>query len=273
MLKHVLKTSLGSAVLVLAASNLSQVAAEPLSGDMIAAKMHQRAEGDAVRRTLYMELTNKRGKVRKRSAKVFRRHKDEQKETVIRLESPRSVRGMAFLTHDRTDPSKDDEQWLYMPALKKVRRIPASDRGDYFLGTDFSYNDVKEELKFEPTDYVFRYEDSYEVEDQQFHRISGEPSSAAIAKELGYGGFKAIVAAESWMPIDILFLDLKGEPLKQIYVKDIKRVDGIWSPRLIEVENLQSGHRTKFTYSDVIYTDSLPERLFTVRALRSERSK
>lgn len=273
MLNRAFKTSLGSAVLVLAVTNLSQGAVEPLSGRMIAEKMYERAEGDAVRRTLHMELTNKGGKTRKRSAKVYRRHTEGQKETVIRLESPRSVRGMAFLTYDRSDPSKDDEQWLYLPALKKVRRIPASDRGDYFLGTDFSYNDVKEELKFEPTDYVFRYEDSYAVEDKEFHRISGEPSSGAVAKELGYGGFKAIIAAESWMPVDILFLDLKGQPLKQIYVKDVKLVDGIWSPRLIEVENLQTGHRTKFTYSEVIYTNSLPETLFSVRSLRSGRGK
>lgn len=240
-----------------------------LTGDYIAAKMHDRREGDAVERTLFMDLVNKNGKVRQRSAKVFRRSTAEQKQTVIRFDTPRSVKGMAFLTHDHSAKAAADEQWLYMPAMKKVRRIPSSKRGDYFLGTDFTYNDVKEELKFEPGDYVFTYENSYTNAGQTFHRISGAPSNKLIAKELGYGAFKATVAEQSWMPVDIVFFDEDQKPLKRINVGDLESIDGIWTALAIEVEHLQTGHITRFSYSDISYSEALPNDLFAVRSLKS----
>lgn len=240
-----------------------------LTGDYIAQKMHARAEGQAVERSLLMQLTDKRGKVRKRSATVFRRRAGDQKQTVIRFDKPRSVKGMAFLTHDRIAKDAADEQWLYMPAMKKVRRIPASKRGDYFLGTDFTYNDVKEELKFEPGDYLFKYIESFEKDGARYHRIAGKPSTPAVGKELGYGGFRAIVAEESWMPVDIEFLDTDGAPLKKIYVRDLQFIDGVWTALRIDVSNLQNGHATQFTYSDIKYSDALDDKLFSVRALKS----
>lgn len=240
-----------------------------LTGDYIAEKMHERLEGGAVERTLFMDLVNKNGKVRKRSAKVFRRSVSDQKQTVIRFDTPRSVKGMAFLTHDHTEKSKADEQWLYMPAMKKVRRIPSSKRGDYFLGTDFTYNDVKEELKFEPGDYVFSYENSFTDAGQTFHKISGKPSSNSIAKELGYGAFRATVAEQSWMPVDIEFFDEFQKPLKRIQVRDLDKINGIWTALNIEVEHLQTGHTTRFNYSDISYSDALPNDLFSVRSLKS----
>lgn len=262
-----------AALVGLSSLSATPAASSALTGPEIARLMSERAEGDAVTRTLDMVLTDKRGRERKRSATVLRRQAGDQKETVIRFTAPRSVRGMAFLTHDRTDPAREDEQWLYMPAVKKVRRIPASDRGDYFLGTDFTYNDVKEELKFEPQDYIFSYESSFEQDGALYHRISGVPSSDRTAKELGYGAFKAVVAAESWMPVDIEFADLAGEPLKHILVQDLRLIDGIWSPLRIEVKNLQTGHRTLFTYGDVTYSAELPDRSFTTNGLKSGRGR
>ncbi|NVJ99435.1 MAG: outer membrane lipoprotein-sorting protein [Alphaproteobacteria bacterium] len=248
-------------------------ASDTLTGDMIADHMQARAEGQAVERTLHMTLADKKGRIRERTATVLRRQNGDQKETVIRFTEPRSVKGMAFLTHDRVDPALEDEQWLYLAAVRKVRRIPASDRGDYFLGTDFTYNDVKEELKFEPQDYIFKFESSYMEAGKQFHRISGTPSSDTTAKELGYGAFKAVVAAESWMPVDIEFFDIGGKPLKHITVQDVRLVDGIWSPRKIGVTNLQTGHSTQFTYSDIDYSVTLTDADFSASGLKSGRGR
>ena len=74
------------------------------------------------------------------------------------------MRGTGFLTYDYADVSVDDDQWLYLPALRKVRRISASDRGDFFLGTDFTYEDIKKEQKVEINDYAFQAKGSENVE-------------------------------------------------------------------------------------------------------------
>lgn len=242
--------------------------APKITGAYIAEQMYRRQDGDAVSRKLSMELVDQRGKRRKRTASVFRRTLKGKKETRISFNKPRSVKGMSFLTHDYQAADQDDEQWLYLPAMKKVRRIPSSDRGDYFLGTDFTYNDVKDELKFEPTDYEFEYLTSVEENGKTLHKISGQPVSEEIAKELGYGGVVALVSAESWMPIDIVFSDLSGAPLKHVEVSQVERLDGIWTARQLVAKNLQSGHQTIFTYSDISYSEQLENKLFTLRSLK-----
>jgi hypothetical protein len=74
--------------------------------------------------------------------------------------APKSVKEVTFLSHDRLDPTQSDDRWLFLPATRKVRRIPASDRGDYFLGTDFTYEDIQSEFKLSLSDYNFVLEDT-----------------------------------------------------------------------------------------------------------------
>lgn len=250
------------------------LSAEPiLTGADIAQKIYDREEGDAVSRNVAMELIDKRGNVRNRSASVNRRQLQDQKQTIIRFSSPASVRGMTFLTHDKLANAETDEQWLYMPATRKVRRIPASKRGDYFLGTDFTYNDVKDELKLDPNDYVYSLEEKFEEDGMVFYRLSGKPFSEAIGKELGYGGIEALVSEESWMPIDITFMDTDLKPLKKIHVSDLEEMNGIWAPLRIEVTNLQTGHGTIFSYSNIVYSSTLDDSIFSNRALKSGDSR
>ena len=94
-----------------------------------------------------MELIDRRGKSRVRETMGYRRYYGEEKRTVLFYQSPTNVRGTGFLTYDYPNADTDDDQWLYLPALRKVRRISSSDRGDYFLGTDFTYEDIKKETR------------------------------------------------------------------------------------------------------------------------------
>ncbi len=254
---------------VIAATGKTSDAEDEISGSYIAKKMYERVDGVAVERRLKMILTDKRGKVRKRTAIVFRRTEEDRKQTSIRFEKPRSVKGMSFLTYDYTDPDRIDEQWLYLPAMKKVRRIPSSDRGDYFLGTDFTYNDVKDELKFEPRDYVFKHLETLEQNGAILHKISGKPSSGEIARELGYGSVVALVSEESWMPLDIVFFDQDKAPLKQVKVSRVEKLEGIWTALEIEARNLQTQHVTTFSYDNINYRQALDDSVFSIRSLRN----
>jgi hypothetical protein len=105
-------------------------------GDTIAQRINARDEGESVSRDLKMEMTDKRGKTRIRETSGYRKYYGSDKKTIIIYRSPKNVKGTGFLTFDYADTQHDDDQWLYLPAMRKVRRISASDRGDYFLGTD-----------------------------------------------------------------------------------------------------------------------------------------
>ena len=126
------------------------------SGREIVSKVNARDEGEFVARRLTMQLIDRRGKERTRETFGYRRYFGDEKRSVIYYLSPANIKDTGFLTFDYADPSKDDDQWLYLPATRKSRRISSSDRGDAFLGTDLSYEDMKKETKVSEEDYTFK---------------------------------------------------------------------------------------------------------------------
>lgn len=222
-----------------------------LSAREIAEQVAARPVGTSAEREIEITLTDRRGKTRTRNATVLRKTEGGVDKIRFTFESPKRIRDTAFLSHGHEDDGPDDRRWLYLPAMGKVRRIPASDRGDYFMGTDFTYEDIDSQLKFDLSDYHFAMaEQPPHIEDHQV-LISGTPTSDSVRRELGYGGFSALVDTRSWMPSRIEFLDPRGQPLKTVSVLEPRRIDGIWEPEAIVVENHQTGHRTEFRYTRI----------------------
>ena len=214
-----------------------------------------------------MTLTNRRGRSERRVAIVHKKTETDRRLTRITFEEPALWAGRAFLSHDYFDSAAADERWMYLPARETMRTIPASKRGDAFLGTDFSYADIQSELKFDLADWRFEYRGDEIVDGRRMHRLTGEPRSERIARELRYGGFEALIDDESAMPIRIDFDDLRGQPLKTIELKTFGRVDGIWTPRDVTATNHQKQHKSRFVFRDIVYPDELPDSVFDSRAL------
>ncbi|MEE4384024.1 MAG: outer membrane lipoprotein-sorting protein [Pseudomonadales bacterium] len=238
----------------------------------IAENVFERPEGRFAVRTIEMELTDRRGGRRSREAVVLKHDTGDVRMTRITYLQPRTVDGTSFLSHDFRGGEGIDERWLYLPAARRVRQIPASDRGDYFLGTDFTYEDMQSDLKFDPTDYVFWYEGEREVDGRTLHRLSGVPREEQVARELGYGAFVADVDGQSWVPLRIEFRDLDDAPLKTVEVRRLERIDGIWTATEIVATHHQTGHATRFRYRDVRYLPDLPERWFRPASLERRLS-
>ncbi len=238
------------------------------SGDEIANNINARDEGHSVIRTLTMEMTDKRGKQRVRKTRGFRKYFGDEKRTAIYYLSPKNVKDTAFMIYDYADTAIDDDQWLYLPAMRKVRRISASERGDYFLGTDFTYEDIKQESKVSIADYSRKTIGEAIIDGHQTFIVESIPIDKETAKELGYSKVKLWVDAEIWIVRKAEFTGLRNRPLKTIYTKAIKQVQGIWSAHLIEAQNHKTRHTTKFIFSDIDYQTEISDDLFTERALR-----
>lgn len=254
--------------LALVLTTPSIFAADLPSGDEIAHNINARDEGLSVSRNVVMEMTNKRGKQRIRETRGFRKYFGDEKRTAIYYLSPKNVKDTAFMTYDYADASRDDDQWLYLPAMRKVRRISASDRGDYFLGTDFTYEDIKQETRVSIEDYSRQTIGEAIIDGHRTIIVESTPVNKIIAKELGYNKVKQWVDAKIWMVRKAEFTSLRNKPLKTIYTKEIKQVQGIWTAHLLEVENHKTGHTTKFSFSEVDYQTPISDDLFTERALR-----
>ncbi len=238
------------------------------NGDEITRRINARDEGIAVSRQVTMEMIEASGKTRIRQTQGFRKYFGADKRTAIFYLAPRSIRDTAFLTYDYADPEKDDDQWLYLPALRKVRRISASDRGDYFLGTDFTYEDIKLETRISVGDYQRTTVGESEVDGIHCLLMESVPVDRQTAEELGYGKVLQCVDDRIWMVRRSQMWDQRGQPLKTIHVGDIRQVQGIWTPHLIEVVNHKTGHRTRFLFSNVDYRSEVDDRIFTQSALK-----
>lgn len=116
------------------------------TGRDIAQKVKDRPDGDTRQSELSMKLINKRGAVRERRLVSYSIDVGEEKrdrKSIMFFEYPGDVKGTGFLTWDYDEPGKDDDKWLYLPAMKKTRRISGSSaRQDYFMGSDFTYDDM-----------------------------------------------------------------------------------------------------------------------------------
>ena len=257
-------------VLFASFANADEVPGLP-SGDDIIAAVNARDDGAQVTRSLTMELIDRRGKSRVRETKAYRRYYGDEKRTVLFYQSPTNVKGTGFLTYDYPDANTDDDQWLYLPALRKVRRISASDRGDYFLGTDLSYEDIKKESRVAAEDYTFVTLGTEEVDGYLTYVVEGVPVDSETAEELGYGRVQWRIDPEIWMSRKTEMWDVNGNALKTVRNQNIEDVQGIWTTMRLTAVNHKTGHSTVFTFADVDYQTPVDDSMFEQRALRRGR--
>jgi len=246
-------------------------------GQWVAQQTNALDDGEHRINRMDMKLTDRRGKVRERETMSYRKYFGGEKRTVLFYRSPRNIKNTGFLTYDYSDASKDDDQWLYLPALRKARRISASDRGDYFLGTDATYEDIKLEGKLSLADFSYKTlrrdninaieQSTYGLTDKTYLVLEGLPRSEQTAKELGYGRSLAWVDPDNWIIVKAQFWDVNLNPLKDFFISDIRKVDGYWTRHQLTIINHKSGHKTQFTFSEVDYITPVKDSLFSRQAL------
>ncbi|MBH0197486.1 MAG: outer membrane lipoprotein-sorting protein, partial [Nitrospira sp.] len=191
------------------------------AGEEIARRVNARDEGEVVSRFVTMAMTDRSGTERVRETKSFRKYFGKEKRTVIFYLSPANIKDTAFLTYDYPEVDRDDDQWLYLPAVRKVRRISASDRGDYFLGTDFTYEDIRKETKVGIEDYSWKTLAEETIDGHRCFLVEEIPVNEKTAKELGYSKVQSWVDAEIWMVRQAKYWDVAGNPLKTLQVREI----------------------------------------------------
>ncbi len=249
------------------AASLRTQAGEPITADQIIDNVESVPEGLHATSKLFMKMVDKRGKVRKRETINYRKYFGEEKRTVLFYTSPSNVKGTGFLTYDYPSVETDDDQWLYLPALRKVRRISASDRGDYFLGTDFTYEDIKQSGKVDKRDYDFSLLGEDVFDGVASYRIEAVPKNEKIAKELGYGKLSIWVNKSNWVILKIDYWDKKGKSLKTYTADEIVKIEGVWTRQVMEVKNHITGHYSRFEFKDVDYSTPVNDKKFAVQAL------
>jgi len=212
-----------------------------------------------------LTVVNKEGKVRKKGWKSFRQGYAGDAKNLIRFTDPPEVKGVGFLSISRP-AGQNPDQWLYLPSMKRERRIATQDRDASFVGTDFNYEDMEE---FDHEKYKVALQGEQSVEGHACHVIEATP--------LEKGGKSIYEKKILYLRKDILYLlreDLyrKGEkvPGKRMTLSDIQKIDGHWVARKMEMSDLKKGSKTTVVLQEISFDKPQPPSRFTLQNLNRE---
>nr|VFK24349.1 MAG: outer membrane lipoprotein-sorting protein [Candidatus Kentron sp. MB]VFK34309.1 MAG: outer membrane lipoprotein-sorting protein [Candidatus Kentron sp. MB]VFK76646.1 MAG: outer membrane lipoprotein-sorting protein [Candidatus Kentron sp. MB] len=176
------------------------------------------------------------------------------------FDTPKDVQGTAFLSH--THPIKPDDQWLYMPALKRVKRISSANKSGPFMGSEFAYEDLASQ---EIEKYTYKW-----LEDQT---LDGHETFVVVRYPVYEGsGYKRQIVwidKEIYQPRKIEYFDRKNSLLKILTFHDYKKYVGkYWRPGRMEMANQQTGKSTKLTWKKYRFNKGLDDSDFDVSVLK-----
>ncbi len=231
-----------------------------ISGKEIMERVYNRDEGDGRASTLKMVLINKHGSQRVRKIRQFNKSFDNVEKKIMFFLSPQDVRGTSFMNWSYQD-GRNDSQWIYLPALRKVKRISAENKSDYFMGSDFTYDDMGDRKLEEDKHQLLRKE---EIDGEIFYVVESIP----VKEDYIYSKTISWVLKDKWIGLKKEFYDQQGNLLKELKVNEYQEVDGILTIIKSEMENLQNSHRTQIILSDIKYNPGLDANKFTERNMK-----
>ncbi|MEL6379095.1 MAG: outer membrane lipoprotein-sorting protein [Pseudomonadota bacterium] len=173
--------------------------------------------------------------------------------SLVIFDSPRDVEGTALLSHAKIlDP---DDQWLFLPALKRVKRISSANKSGAFVGSEFAFEDftVTELNKF-----TYAYVGEEDLDGMTVDVIERFPRY----EKSGYTKQKSFVDQDIFQARKVEFYDRKGALLKTLTLSDYKNYNGIWRAQKFSMVNHQSGKETDLLYGDYSFGNGLSEKDF-----------
>ncbi len=230
-------------------------------------KVEARNDGDNMTSDMEMVLIDKNKKKRIRKIRSFSKDKGEDTLRLMFFQHPSNIKNTGFLTIDYDDPIKDDDQWLYLPALKKTKRIASSDKSSSFMGSDLNYADMTSR-NLEDYDFTIIKED--DVKGTKVWLIQSIPRSKKVIHETGYKESLLFVQKENYIVIRAVHFVDEGGYLKYMNVKHLDQIDGIWIATEIHMTKKRRKkplHKTIMKFNNVKFNQNLSDDLFTIRRL------
>ena len=216
-------------------------------------------QGDDGKASVKMTITNKQGQKREREFNILRKDVADggDQNYFVYFQKPPDVRKMAYMVHKHVDPGKDDDRWLYLPALSLVKRIAAGDKRTSFVGSDFLYEDVSGRSLQEDTHELI------ETTDQMFivKNVPKQPDTV----EFNY--YNVSIDRKTYVPMKMEFYDKDDKLYRVIESKKVEKIQDFYTVVQSVVSNLKTGSKTEMEFGDVQYNINLGD-IFTERYLQ-----
>jgi len=235
--------------------------AQDLTGLDVIKNVYNRPTGNDMAGNLIMTIENSRGNQRVREIKQFVKSVKSGEKKIMFFLSPADVKNTSFMTWSYDEKGKSDDQWIYLPALKKVKRISSDSKGDYFMGSDFTYDDLGDRHPMDDTHTILREE---VVNGEETIVIESVPKD----EEYMYSRTVTWVIKDTWIGLKKEFYDEDDELLKILTVEGQKSFGDVIILTKVKMNNVQRNQFTIMEFSDVQIDTGIPNNKFTERMMK-----
>lgn len=214
-----------------------------------------------------MKLVNKDGQERVREMTMLRKNVGEaggEQKYFMYFFQPADVKDMSFMIYKY--PAKDDDRWMFIPAINMVKRIAAQDNRSSFVGSDFTYEDVSGR-DIEDDSHVIEREEKLGNHDCYVVKSTPKIANADFGHKFTW------VDKANFLPLKEEQFDKKGARYKLFAAEEVTEVKGFSTVVKRSMKNLQTGHRTEVSYLKSDYDIGLEDSLFSERFLRQPPRK
>ena len=242
------------------------------SAEEIMRRVDEREAGDSSVSDITLVLIDRRERQRIRNLKLYSKNYGEDTKTLSLFESPADIRGTAYLNFDWNDSLRDDDSWLYLPALQRVKRLASSDTSDSFLGSDFTYADIN---GFEIDWYDYSLVNESEMiggEDCWVIEMIAKSEFKDRAEEAtGYSKMQSWVSKEKFIQLRGQFWELRGNRIKFFTASEVELVEDIWTVKRLQAittRNDRQEHASILQIKSIDYNVDVADELLTTQAMQ-----
>ncbi len=229
-----------------------------LTGKEIAWKVFLRPVGKDSQSSCRMLLINKEEKKRERRLTIYSMEDDKARYNFVRFLAPKDIAGTGFLIISYHDGR--EEQFLYLPALKRTRRVAGSFRFHRFVNSDFIYEDFE---RHHPDKYFYKLLGEEEYAGQTCYVVKSWPKN----KKMSAYSYWVEWITKEFLIIRIDYYDRKGRLWKRFKANKWQRIQGYLTLLDFQMEDLLKKHRTQVLVDTIVYDQGLDPQIFTRRNL------
>ncbi len=231
------------------------------SGREVAQQVYDRDLGQDSQSQVRMELTSGGGQRRVREMTVLAKTDGPIRKTITRFTSPADINGTGFLSIE--DGQGGTEQFLFLPALNRTRRIATTQKSRSFVNTDFTYEDME---RRPVDDFEYLIAGVEDLSGVETWILESRPKPETQSQ---YGLVRLWIAQGLGVPLKIDYFDDRDQHIKQYRVLQLENIQGIWTETRVTMKDLSSGHRTTLDTRDIRYDLGLSDNLFTQQNLEN----
>lgn len=233
-----------------------------IDGETITRMVYDRNDGKTSYAVTQMQLIDKRGRTKRRILITVTKDYGNLKKTYTRFSSPPDIKGTVFLVWENT--TRDDDQFLYLPALKRVRRIVSRQKKSRFVNSEFTYEDMQRKKPEESTHTLLR---SAQYDNRTCWVVESIPHKGTSQ----YKKWVSWVDKEYLMPLKIEYYSKRGKLFKRYKAGRIKKIGDVWTAMEMEMHDLKKKRRTRMKIKKMQYNRPIKDRIFTKSYVKKGR--